>query len=103
MNELAIINSGEFRAVAVIGDTGENLMELLQENVGEQISVFDFAKLTVPSGGGEFWSIPSADGARVEFLCDLVIDVNWGHVHDAIRCHAGQCRFKNFFLDNLCD
>lgn len=66
MSELAIINSGEFRAVAVIGDTGENLMELLQENVGEQISVFDFAKLTVPSGGGEFWSIPSADGAKVE-------------------------------------
>lgn len=37
MSELAIINSGEFRAVEVIGDTGENLMELLQENVGEQI------------------------------------------------------------------
>ena len=31
---VALIGSADFRAVAVIGETGENLMELLRENVG---------------------------------------------------------------------
>lgn len=63
---VALIGGDEFRAVAVIREAGGNLMELLQENVGEQISVFDFAKLTVPSGGGDHWSVPTPEGTRME-------------------------------------
>ena len=70
---VALIGSADFRAVAVIGETGENLMELLRENVGDQISVFDFAKLTVPPGGGDHWSIPTADGSKMEREVEGVI------------------------------
>lgn len=70
---LALVGPSDFRAVAVIGETGENLMELLHENVGDQISVFDFAKLTVPPGGGDHWSIPTADGSKMEKEIEGVI------------------------------
>lgn len=70
---VALVGSTDFRAVAVIGETGENLMDLLRENVGDQISVFDFAKLTVPPGGGDHWSIPTADGTKMEKEVEGVI------------------------------
>jgi len=70
---VALIGAADFRAVAVIGETGENLMELLRENVGEQISVFDFNKLTVPAGGGDHWTVPTPDGSKMEKEIEGVI------------------------------
>jgi len=63
---VALIGTNDFRAVAVLGETGENMMELMRENVGDQISIFDFPKMTVPAGGGDIWMIPTLEGTKPE-------------------------------------
>ena len=39
-----------------------DLMEILQENVGGQITEFDLQRAKVPTGGMTAWVLPSLDG-----------------------------------------
>ncbi len=55
----AIVKAGDF---AIVG-SDQPVGELIRENLGgEQISPFDLPKISVPSGGGRNWTIPSVTG-----------------------------------------
>ena len=59
---LATIASSDFRAVAVLGEKPGALAELIKENIGSEISIFDLPRIKVPSGGGQFWNYQTAAG-----------------------------------------
>jgi hypothetical protein len=51
---------------AVMQVGSENLLETIQANLGGQsISEFDLDRVTIPSGGGGAWTVPSLEGEQV--------------------------------------
>lgn len=63
--ETAVALVGDFNALALFSNPETSLAEILEENVGSEISAFDLPKLTVPSGGGEFWTVQTAQGSEM--------------------------------------
>lgn len=62
-NAVALVE--DFNALALFSGPATSLAEILEENVGSEISAFDLPKLTVPSGGGEFWTVQTAHGSEM--------------------------------------
>lgn len=61
---VAIIEPNEFKALAVLGNEPGALAELIRENIGTDISVFDLPRIKVPTGGGTFWNYQTAEGPQ---------------------------------------
>lgn len=62
-------------ALAVIGDrfpvlnpqTAAEFADVLRENLqGQDIGIFDLERIKVPTGGGQFWSVPSVETGEAE-------------------------------------
>lgn len=62
-------------AIAVIGDrfpvlnpqTAAEFTEVLRQNLGGgEIGVFDLERIKVPTGGAQFWSVPSVETGEIE-------------------------------------
>lgn len=63
---IATIQATDFRAVEVLGDDKNALIELIEANIGENMTIFDLPKVTVPSGGATFFSVKTASGTKPE-------------------------------------
>ena len=73
-NAVAVIESNEFAAVAVIGGDPTALTELIRENVGTDLTPFDLPRIVVPAGGGSFWEVPTAAGPKpAEFIDGIIL------------------------------
>ena len=59
---VATLATSDFRAIEVLGDKPGALAELIKENIGSEISIFDLPRIKVPSGGGQFWNYQTAAG-----------------------------------------
>jgi hypothetical protein len=70
---LAVIDSTEFRAVAVIGTAPGALQEMIRENIGTDLTAYDLPRLKVPAGGGSFWEEQTAEGPKPAEYVDGVI------------------------------
>ena len=70
---LAVIESSDFRAVAIVGTEPGALAEMIRENVGNDLSSFDLPRLKVPAGGGSFWEVQTAEGPKPAEYIDGVI------------------------------
>jgi len=72
-NALAVIESTDFRAVAIIGTEAGALQEMIRENIGTDLSAYDLPRLKVPAGGGSFWEEQTAEGPKPAEYVDGVI------------------------------
>lgn len=72
-NAVAVIESSEFAAVAIIGNDPTALAEMIRENVGDDLTPFDLPRISVPAGGGSFWEVQTAAGPKPAEYIDGVI------------------------------
>lgn len=72
---VAVIETSEFKAVAIVGMEPGALAEMIRENVGNDLSAFDLPRLKVPAGGGSFWEVQTAEGPKpAEFVDGVILD-----------------------------
>lgn len=58
-----LVKAGEASEFAVLRMEPNELVELIQENLGgDTITARDLDRVKVPSGGGQVWEVPSIDG-----------------------------------------
>lgn len=66
-NEIAKKDEVKLTEYAVFGAKASEIKEIMEENVGKgQLSAFDLDRITVPSGGGLAFTVPSLDGPKPE-------------------------------------
>ena len=68
---LTVFQPSEF----MIFDETQNVAAMLQENTGgDEISVGDLERINIPTGGGQRWTVPSAEGEReAEALTGVIV------------------------------
>lgn len=58
---------------ALAGDPTK-LLDALRENMGgERLTEFDLERVKMPTGGGNFWEVPSIDGPKAEKVLEGVV------------------------------
>lgn len=82
MSEVAIYSAESFNAIVALDNDVNSLAELLEQNLGDQMSVHDLPKIVVPAGGGIVWTVRTADGASVvhEFV-GIILEVVRGKAY----------------------
>lgn len=82
MSEVAIYNAESFNAVVALDNDVNSLAELLEQNLGDQMSIHDLPKIVVPAGGGIVWTVKTANGPVVksEFV-GIVLEVLRGKAY----------------------
>ena len=58
-NAIATIDTGNYPA---IGDQSEDLAEIIQDNLGDELSESDFQRIKAPKGGATQFTIPNIEG-----------------------------------------
>ena len=66
-NELTVSGSGGIAEIRVFNTDLSLVTQAIAENMGPSgITEFDLQRITVPSGGGTFWRVPTLEGPKPE-------------------------------------